>query len=141
MMTRMLPFRLSLNQGLAVGAALLGAVAVLGSPYRGGVVTVDTRQLAAIEGLAAGERPDSYSARHPHQDALGRENANADLNASRVKRNRGRRLLPATAGEEQATEKDGFTESTRGGHGSSRKPGKEIKEGNQTKLGWPEGSP
>jgi rhodanese-related sulfurtransferase len=42
------PFRLGVNQGLAAGAALLGAVAVLGNPYHGGVVTVDTQELAAI---------------------------------------------------------------------------------------------
>ena len=46
-MTR-LGFRPSVNQVLAAGAALLGAVAVLGNPYRGGVVTVDTQELAAI---------------------------------------------------------------------------------------------
>jgi rhodanese-related sulfurtransferase len=46
-MTRF-PFRLGVNQGLAAGAALLGAVAVLGNPEPGGVVTVDTQELAAI---------------------------------------------------------------------------------------------
>jgi rhodanese-related sulfurtransferase len=41
-------FELSSIKVLAILALLLGAVAVLGDPFRGGVVTLDTRELARI---------------------------------------------------------------------------------------------
>jgi rhodanese-related sulfurtransferase len=45
--------RLTLNQKLAAGALVLGAVALLASPYRGSTVTIDAKALALIVGTEA----------------------------------------------------------------------------------------
>jgi hypothetical protein len=45
--------RLTLNQRLAAGAVLLGAVALLASPYPGSKVTLDSKELALVVGTEA----------------------------------------------------------------------------------------
>jgi hypothetical protein len=46
-------WRLTLNQKLALGAVVLGAVALFAAPYPGGTVTLDTKDLALVVGTEA----------------------------------------------------------------------------------------